>query len=291
MKHEFRDRFTNTVNHVEAIPDDSPNPVRAALEQAAIRGRSAINLRNLREETNADLEGRDDDLEDAERKLLEYRLVALDCELASPSARANLAGANLAGAYLDGAYLAGANLAGANLDGAYLARANLAGAYLAGANLDGAYLAGARSLPHGIAAVDPPEPYTLPPETVAAQADRARRYREGHPEVPVVEQLDVQILARIEANPACFDMRTWHCGTTHCRAGHAIDIAGPAGYKLERTLDDSARAGAMIYMASVGFVPWFYDRDNEHALADIRRCALEQAKAAGAVEAKEESTP
>ena len=37
-------------------------------------------------------------------------------------------------------------------------------------------------------------------------------------------------------------------GTTHCRAGHAIDIAGPAGYELERKLGDSATAGAQIYM-------------------------------------------
>jgi hypothetical protein len=29
-------------------------------------------------------------------------------------------------------------------------------------------------------------------------------------------------------------------------------------------------------MASVGFVPWFYDPSTEHALADIRRCAAEQ---------------
>jgi hypothetical protein len=29
------------------------------------------------------------------------------------------------------------------------------------------------------------------------------------------------ILARIEADPACWDQAAWHCGTAHCLAGHA----------------------------------------------------------------------
>ena len=279
MIHEFRHRFTNTVLLTVEVPDDSPNPARSALEQVALRGRPADELRSLRDDTAAELE--DEDIADAERTLLRQRIEAIDREVASPSARAYLAGA-----YLARANLAGANLARANLDGANLDGANLDGAYLDGANLARAYLANARSLPPGIAAVDPPEPYRLPPATVAAQADRARRYREAHPDVPVIEQLDAKILARIEANPACFDMRNWHCGTTHCRAGHAIDLAGEAGYELERK-HDSARAGEMIYMASCGFVPWFYDPDNEHALKDIRRCAAEQAAAAAVEETGE----
>jgi hypothetical protein len=204
-------------------------------------GRPPDQLRDLRFGTEEAIEDTDDEVE---QRQLQWRIESIDRELSSP--------------------FAGANLDGANLDGAYLA----------GANLDGA-----KNLPAGIAAVDPPEPYTLPPQTVAAQLERAQRYRVAHPDVPVVDQIDVKILARVEANPACFDMKTWHCGTTHCRAGQAVDIAGTAGYELERKLGDPARAGAMIYMASVGFVPWFYDPSNEHALKDIRRCAAEQAAA------------
>ena len=29
------------------------------------------------------------------------------------------------------------------------------------------------------------------------------------------------IIAKIEANPQCWDQTTWHCGTAHCYAGHA----------------------------------------------------------------------
>ncbi len=262
------------------VEDADPQPMRTTMERLAMAGLPPDELRTLRAETVDRLETADE----TERQQLGWRLESVDRELASPSARAylaraNLTRANLTRANLDGAYLARANLTGANLDGA-----NLDGANLDGANLDGAYLTGANNLPVGVVAADPPEPYTLPPQTVAAQSERARRYREAHPDVPVVDQLDAKILARVEADPTCFDMREWHCVTTHCRAGHAIDIAGRAGYELERKLDDPARAAAMIYMASVGFVPWFYDPSNEHALSDIRRCAAEQTKAAAKVD-------
>jgi hypothetical protein len=29
------------------------------------------------------------------------------------------------------------------------------------------------------------------------------------------------ILSRIDADPSCWDQFTWHCGTSHCLAGHA----------------------------------------------------------------------
>ncbi len=153
-------------------------------------------------------------------------------------------------------------VAGAYLEGADLAGADLAGAYLYGANL-----------PTSVDAVDPPEPYIRPADLSAA--DRARRYRERHPEVPVVDRLDARILAAIDAGGS-LRMADWHtCKTTHCRAGWAITIAGPAGKRLEDE-HGPARAGSMIYRASTGKVPWFYDPSNERALEDIRRCAAEQ---------------
>ena len=71
--------------------------------------------------------------------------------------------------------------------------------------------------------------------------------------------------------PATFDMAVWHCGTTHCRAGHAIDAAGQAGYALERVFGPKLTASA-IYLGNTGMIPDFHASTDE-ALADIRRCA------------------
>lgn len=64
------------------------------------------------------------------------------------------------------------------------------------------------------------------------------------------------------------------CGTTHCRAGSSIHLAGAAGYALEKRLGSAEEAGRAIYLASTGRVPYFF-ASNERALADIRRCAEE----------------
>ena len=224
-------------------------------------------------------------------------------------AGANLAGANLARANLDGAYLVRANLDGAylvraNLDGAYLADANLADANLAGANLAGANLArayladayladanlaganlvranldGAKGLPSGISTgaegERPREPWR--PLTDEELAERYRQrmveFRERHPDVPVVEDLDRKILDEVEAKPEALDMSSWHhsCGTTHCRGGWAIVKAGEAGAALEREHGEHESA-RMIYLASTGRVPHFF-ATNERALQDLRRWA------------------
>ncbi len=214
-----------------------------------------------------------------------------DCVIAAAKARANLAGADLAraylaGAYLAGAYLAGANLADADLAGAYLAdadlagadlaradlaRADLAGANLADANLADAYLADARGIdPAAVSASSLSRDEWLATRT-QSDAERAARYRERNPTIPVVENLDAQILAAIESGGA-LQMNAWHtCETTHCRAGWAITLAGTAGKELETRLGP-ARAGAAIYRASAGRVPHFY-ASNTDALADIKACA------------------
>ena len=177
--------------------------------------------------------------------------------------RADLAGADLAGANLAGAYLAGANLAGANLAGANLADANLAGAYLARAY----------NVPSGTDKTDPPEPYERKP-TAERYAERAARFRERNPHVPVIPDIDARILAAIERGGS-LEMGSWHtCETTHCRAGWAIHLAGEAGYELERQ-SNAENAGRMIYLASTGRVPHFY-ATNERALEDIRECAAAQ---------------
>ena len=104
--------------------------------------------------------------------------------------------------------------------------------------------------------------------------------------IPVVPDIDRAILEAVSQPGACLDMSCWHqCGTTHCRAGWAIHLAGDAGYTLERqaqhagyTLERQAQhaeiAGALIYAASRPGVPIpdFFCEDEE-AMDDLRRCA------------------
>jgi hypothetical protein len=89
--------------------------------------------------------------------------------------------------------------------------------------------------------------------------------------VPIVEDLDRKMYEATR-NGENFDMCSWHCGTTHCRAGWAITLAGEAGSKLEEAVG-SAAAGRYIYEASTGRpAPDFYATTMD-ALADIARCA------------------
>jgi len=150
-------------------------------------------------------------------------------------------GAVLRGAVLRGAYLRGAYLRGADLRDADLTGANLRGTVLHGVDLRGVDLRGA---------------------DFGVNLDALR-----------VPDLDAQILAELDAGGELV-MTTWHsptCGTTHCRAGWAITLAGSAARSLEDT-HGPAYAGALVYYASTGAVPDFY-ANNEDALADMRRAA------------------
>ena len=168
--------------------------------------------------------------------------------------RANLVRANLDHANLDHANLVGANLDHANLDHANLAYANLDRANLIGANLAHANLAGA-SLDH-------------------ASLDDANLDGATLPDgVPVIGDIDAAILAAIGEDASGLDMKDWHCGTTHCRAGWPVKLAGKAGKALEKRFG-TGTAGALIYAASrPGMpVPNFF-ATNADALADLRKCA------------------
>jgi pentapeptide repeat protein len=177
----------------------------------------------------------------------------IDCQEDAP--RSIKLGLAIKWARKSGADLADANLAGADLARADLARADLTGADLARAYLTGADLAG------------------------AYLADAIKELLD----VPVIPNIDATILAAIEAGGR-LDMSSWHgdspCGTTHCRAGWAVHLAGEAGAQLESKVG-TQRAGAMIYRASRPCqpAPWFFDT-TENALADIRKCAAEQLDAA-----------
>lgn len=97
----------------------------------------------------------------------------------------------------------------------------------------------------------------------------------------MIENLHTKILAAVTADPQLFGMRFWHrktaCGTSHCRAGWVVELAGEEGKKLEAETSTSF-AAMQIYAASspIKVSPArFYD-ENAEALADIRRCAAEE---------------
>jgi hypothetical protein len=89
-------------------------------------------------------------------------------------------------------------------------------------------------------------------------------------DVPIIPDLDKRVAQAVSEHG--IDMRQWHCGTTHCRAGWAITLAGEAGAKLERAVGSEV-AGRLIYEASTGRIAPDFFASNEEAMADIRRCA------------------
>jgi hypothetical protein len=172
---------------------------------------------------------------------------------------ANLSGANLSGANLSGAYLSGADLSRANLSGADLSRANLSRANLSRANLSGADLSGANLSRANLSGAD-----------LSGANLSGANLPDG---VPVVENIDAQILKAIEAGGK-LQMNAWHtCATTHCRAGWAITLAGEAGHNLEQKFGSDV-AGTLIYAKSRPGkpIPNFY-ADDESALDDIKEGA------------------
>jgi hypothetical protein len=185
---------------------------------------------------NADLEGGDFSYADLHEANLSY---------------ANLQGCTLYGTNFVGADLTRADLKMTKLVGANLSKALLLGADLRSANLLGANLYGA----------------------ALSKADlrRANVFGDALGKLLTIPDLDGQILALVQANPAALEMNRWHtCATTHCRAGWAITLAGAAGLALEGLLRPCA-AAALIYAASYPTLPVpNFNATNEDALTDIR---------------------
>ena len=154
--------------------------------------------------------------------------------------------ADLSDADLRGADLCGANLRGADLSGANLSDADLCGADLRDADLRGADLCGA--------------------DLRGADLSGA----------PIIASIHAKVYAAA-SQPGALDMGAWHCGTSHCRAGWVVMLAGPEGLDLEAKIGTPAAATA-IYMASdperwaTERLPNFYC-DNATALADMARMA------------------
>lgn len=91
--------------------------------------------------------------------------------------------------------------------------------------------------------------------------------------VPRINKIHSTIYAAASSEGA-LDMSSWHCGTSHCRAGWVVTLAGDGGKALEWAMGTPA-AAAIIYMASdpnLDRIPDFYC-DNSTALADMKRLA------------------
>ena len=95
----------------------------------------------------------------------------------------------------------------------------------------------------------------------------------------MIENINQRVLEAITAEGHALKMDSWHtCGTTHCRGGWVVHLAGEAGYALER-MHNTALAAQLIYAASGSPIsPVRFFETKEEAMADIVRMA-EQEKA------------
>ena len=92
------------------------------------------------------------------------------------------------------------------------------------------------------------------------------------PEVPIIPNIH-QAVYEAASQPGLLDMGNWHCGTTHCRAGWVVTLAGEAGKALEAATS-TPFAAMQIYRASdpTWRMSDFFD-SNESALADMKAMA------------------
>nr|DAH75521.1 MAG TPA: hypothetical protein [Caudoviricetes sp.] len=99
----------------------------------------------------------------------------------------------------------------------------------------------------------------------------------GAPSVPVIKGIHTEVY-KSASQPEALNMGTWHtCGTTHCRAGWVVTLAGEEGKKLE-SFFNTELAAMLIYRESGSPInpARFYDGESE-ALADMKRLADEEA--------------
>ena len=93
------------------------------------------------------------------------------------------------------------------------------------------------------------------------------------PEVPAIPDIHKAVYAAA-CQPDALDMSDWHtCGTTHCRGGWVVHLAGEKGAALEKATS-TLFAAMQIYKASgCPISPVRFFDSNEDALADMKRLA------------------
>ena len=181
-----------------------------------------------------------------------------ECLEAAIKSRANLIGADLRSACLRSANLSNANLLYADLRGACLRWANLSSADLNGANLSDADLRGVNLSGANLRDANLRDANLSNANLRDADLRGANLYstqlglKEGcwNPTTSMgVSEADPELLnkvARAALGPGALDMSTWHtCETTHCLAGWAVALSGPAGKALEAVTSTSV-AGAIL---------------------------------------------
>lgn len=162
--------------------------------------------------------------------------------------------ANLTGAQLNDASLECADLAKANLKNADLTNADLSYADLTGANLSGAVIENTRLF--------------------SATLDKVN-FEDTSLDIPTIKNIHQMVYSAVRPNGA-LDMKCWHssCGTSHCRAGWVITLAGDRGKVLEY-LVGTANAARLIYQKSdpSDYELEFFTFNNEEAMKEIRHRA------------------
>jgi hypothetical protein len=192
---------------------------------------------------------------------------------------ADLYGADLYGADLRKADLRDAKMGGANLNDADLKWADLRGADIRGADLSDADLSDADLRDADLRDADLRDADLRDADLRKADmrgtnlkwADlREAILPQG---VPIIPDIHKTIYEAASA-PGALNMDDWNCGTTHCRAGWIVTLAGEAGQRLEDQMGTNS-AAALIYYASdpsLDRVPDWY-ASNEDALSDMARLA------------------
>ena len=172
-------------------------------------------------------------------------------------------------AVLIGVHLRDADLRGCDLRGCDLRGADLIGCNLRGCDLSGCDLRGCDLRDADLRGCD------------LRDAD-LRDADLGSDDVPIIKGIHQRVHAAA-CQPGALDMGTWHCGTSHCRAGWVVTLAGDEGELLESRMG-TAYAAMAIYLKSDPVrwarecLPNFY-ASNEDALADMKRMAEEEAEA------------
>ena len=98
--------------------------------------------------------------------------------------------------------------------------------------------------------------------------------------IPTIENIHQKVLAAIKADGCKLEMGDWHdCGTTHCRGGWVINLAGKEGFDLEKKTSSEFAAMAIYSKSSpIKVSPVRFYEDNDVAMKDIERCAKEEAE-------------
>jgi hypothetical protein len=102
----------------------------------------------------------------------------------------------------------------------------------------------------------------------------------GPPSIPKIEDIHKKIFEAASIPPEALEMGMWHtCGTTHCRGGWAVHLAGKPGYALE-AFHGTLLAAQLIYRES-GYAinPCRFFDSNADALADMARLAKGESNA------------